>query len=633
MKPTLWTSSAFLVPYIIMLFTMGLPIFFLELVVGQYSGLGPNKAFQRMAPIFHGLGYCALVVITLITIYYQVIIGWTIFYIFASFSSELGWSSCDHAFNTKDCYSDSANAKCVSMSDEKKPFTFVNRTCLPVDDVCAIRNLSVHDSLHCTNGNGTLTHINWILTRTLSSEEYYRDYALGINGASWEEWGVLHWENVLCLLLSWIILFLCLMKGVQSSGKAAYFTAFFPYCVLLALLIRGATLDGAYEGIMFYITPSWEKLTDPNVWGDAASQTFYALGIGCGSLVTLSSYSRFNNNCHRDAFFVSITNTVTAILAGFVVFSILGFLAKQLNVEVKDVVDTGPGLAFITYPEAVLRMPLPQLWAVLFFFMLFTLGIGSQFAGVEAVNTAIVDQWPWLRMHKHWVAAGTCTFCFLMALPMCCSGGVYLFTLMDWNTASWAILIIGLAEVILVAWVYGCQNFLDNIAEMSMPFSKFTRCYWSVSWMVLAPVSLLGVLIFTLYSFTPANFGSYIFPPWVDALGWLLGIASLVPLPTFALYRLVRGKEVGLELLQPTKQWGPASTGTISPTIGGNEDIEKPYNAFESVQRSAADRDDTLAITAQKTGPMPADSNDNKQADNSAYVNRGFQFDISIMHD
>jgi len=64
-------------------------------------------------------------------------------------------------------------------------------------------------------------------------------------------------------------------------------------------LFSGVTLDGAYEGIMFYITPKWESLTDARVWGDAASQTFYALGIGCGSLVTLSSYNRFNNNCHR----------------------------------------------------------------------------------------------------------------------------------------------------------------------------------------------------------------------------------------------------------------------------------------------------------------------------------------------
>lgn len=60
----------------------------------------------------------------------------------------------------------------------------------------------------------------------------------------------------------------------------------------------GATLPGAYEGVAYYITPRWETLLDAAVWGDAASQVFYSFGIGCGSLITLSSYSKFSNNCH-----------------------------------------------------------------------------------------------------------------------------------------------------------------------------------------------------------------------------------------------------------------------------------------------------------------------------------------------
>lgn len=79
---------------------MGMPIFLLELVIGQYSGLGPDQAFTRMAPIFSGLGYCTLVVISLITIYYMVIIAWTVFYFFASFTADLGFGSCHNEFNT-----------------------------------------------------------------------------------------------------------------------------------------------------------------------------------------------------------------------------------------------------------------------------------------------------------------------------------------------------------------------------------------------------------------------------------------------------------------------------------------------------------------------------------------------------
>lgn len=101
----------------------------------------------------------------------------------------------------------------------------------------------------------------------------------------------------------------------------------------------------------------------------------------------------------------------------------------------------------IAYPEAVLLMPMQHLWSILFFFMMFILGMGSQFGGIEAICTAITDHWPHLR-DQHWkVTAGVCLACFIAGLPMVCNGGVYLFTLLDWHTASWAILLLGIAEV------------------------------------------------------------------------------------------------------------------------------------------------------------------------------------------
>lgn len=110
---------------------------------------------------------------------------------------------------------------------------------------------------------------------------------------------------------------------------------------------------------------------------------------------------QFRNNCHTDAIVVSCTNVFTAIFAGYAVFAIMGFLAHNLHVPVSEVVQSGPGLAFIAYPEAVLLMPMPRIWAILFFFMMLILGMGSQFGGIEAICTAIIDQWPHLREH-HW---------------------------------------------------------------------------------------------------------------------------------------------------------------------------------------------------------------------------------------
>jgi solute carrier family 6 amino acid transporter-like protein 5/7/9/14 len=95
-----------------------------------------------------------------------------------------------------------------------------------------------------------------------------------------------------CLALSWIIAYFCLIRGIQTAGKVVYFVTVFPYIILTAILIRVLTLDGAREGIEFYITPNWENLLSIGVWGDAASQIFYSFGLACGSLVTFASYNK-----------------------------------------------------------------------------------------------------------------------------------------------------------------------------------------------------------------------------------------------------------------------------------------------------------------------------------------------------
>lgn len=73
------------------------------------------------------------------------------------------------------------------------------------------------------------------------------------------------WRLTLCLLFSWVVTCAVSLRGVQSSGKASYFLALFPYVVMVALLIRAVTLEGAGEGILYFITPKWEKLATAEV--------------------------------------------------------------------------------------------------------------------------------------------------------------------------------------------------------------------------------------------------------------------------------------------------------------------------------------------------------------------------------
>ena len=104
---------------------------------------------------------------------------------------------------------------------------------------------------------------------------------------------------VVALVVAWTAVFLSLIKGIKSSGKVVYVTVSFPYIIMVILLVRAVTLDGAMEGILFYITPKWDKIMDVRVWESAAIQIFFSLSLSGGSLVTLASYNRFHNNLLR----------------------------------------------------------------------------------------------------------------------------------------------------------------------------------------------------------------------------------------------------------------------------------------------------------------------------------------------
>lgn len=111
--------------------------------------------------------------------------------------------------------------------------------------------------------------------------------------------GAPDWRLTIALLASWLTVLVVVIRGIRSSGKAAYFLAIFPYAVLIVLLVRAVTLEGSLAGILYFITPNWGELLTPGIWYHAVAQCFFSLTVCFGAVVMFASHNKFDHDVYR----------------------------------------------------------------------------------------------------------------------------------------------------------------------------------------------------------------------------------------------------------------------------------------------------------------------------------------------
>ncbi|XP_071963769.1 sodium- and chloride-dependent GABA transporter 2-like isoform X2 [Antedon mediterranea] len=507
-------GGAFLIPYFTCLLFGGIPLVIMEVAMGQYTSQGGITCWA-ICPIFKGIGVASIVIIQFLNYYYNIILAWAIFYMFKSFTRVLPWSHCDNSWNTPNC------ANFSLIADVRKE----NGTLIEIDG----QNYTIIDGK--VNGTKLVPAVI----------EFWERKVLKIHlSEGFDDLGGMNWEMVGCLFLAWVIIYFCIWKGVKSTGKVVYFTATFPYVLLTILMIRAVTLEGAKDGLIFYLKPNTTKLAESEVWMDAATQVFFSYSIGLGTWCALSSFNKFHHNFWRDCIVFIAVNSGTSIYAGIVIFSVIGFMSVTQGVPIDEVARSGPGLAFVAYPEGIAQMPIAPLWSIMFFFMVLLLGIDSQFVGVEGLVTAIVDLFPnYLRRghRKELFILGVCIWSFFIGLTMVSYGGMYVFQLFDYYSASGsALLWIAFFEAIAIGWVYGPNRFLDHFEEM---LGFRVRGYWlRICWMLFTPLFAVGIFLFSLIEYNHLEYTSfhetYRYPTGGYVFGWMLAVTSMCMVPLIA---------------------------------------------------------------------------------------------------
>ncbi|XP_074652223.1 sodium- and chloride-dependent GABA transporter 2-like [Tubulanus polymorphus] len=502
-------GGAFLIPYAICLVCCSLPVFFLEVALGQFMSLGGWKAW-RICPLFQGIGIASAVIVFFSNSYYAVIIAWALYYLSMSFSSVLPWTHCDNAWNTERCSVSKLSVNCSLMNGD------LNVTCQNITNITALNTVD-------------------------PVVEFWERKILKISPGV-DQPGTVVWELAVALFVTWILCYFSIWKGIKWTGKVVYFTSLFPYLVITILTINGALLEGSLDGVIFYLKPDFSKLLDPGVWYDAGTQTFYSYAIGYGALTALGSYNKFNNNVYRQCILVAIINCSTSLYAGFAVFCALGFMAKQQGVPIQDVASSGPGLVFIAYPKSIGAMSVPQLWAVLFFIMILLLGMSSEFACCEGFVTTMSDFFPKLLRKSPNREIFTAVYffaSFLVGLSMITNGGMYVFQMFDYYSVSgFCLLWVCFFEVAAIAWVYGAKRFYDNIQMM---IGYRMNPWFLICWMGLAPALMGGIFLFSAVKFKVLTYNhTYVYPEWAQAIGISLALISMIQIPLFLVYKLIR---------------------------------------------------------------------------------------------
>ncbi|XP_059946217.1 sodium-dependent neutral amino acid transporter SLC6A17 isoform X2 [Mesoplodon densirostris] len=508
-------GGAYLVPYLVLLIVIGIPLFFLELAVGQRIRRGSIGVWHYVCPRLGGIGFSSCIVCLFVGLYYNVIIGWSIFYFFKSFQYPLPWSECPVA------------------------------------------------------RNGTVAVVEPECEKSSATTYFWYREALDISN-SISESGGLNWKMTLCLLMAWSIVGMAVVKGIQSSGKL-------------------------------------DKMLDPQVWREAATQVFFALGLGFGGVIAFSSYNKQDNNCHFDAALVSFINFFTSVLATLVVFAVLGFKANILNekcvvenaekilgylntdvlsralipphvnfshlttkdyAEMYKVIKTvkedhfsalgldpclledeldksvqGTGLAFIAFTEAMTHFPASPFWSVMFFLMLINLGLGSMIGTMAGITTPIIDTF---KVPKEMFTVGCCVFAFFVGLLFVQRSGNYFVTMFDDYSATLPLTVIVILENVAVAWIYGTKKFMQELTEM-LGFQPY-RFYFYM-WKFVSPLCMAVLTTASIIQLgvTPPGYSAWIkeeaaerylyFPNWAMALLITLIVVAVLPIPVVFVLR------------------------------------------------------------------------------------------------
>jgi len=376
-------GSAFLIPYIIAMIVIGVPMLIMELSLGHLTQRAAPEAFKQVGRRWEFVGWWPIILSFMIVCYYAAVLGWSLNYLFYSFSDPLPWKG--------------------------------------------------------------------------QAGDFFFDEYLQMNESM--EFGQLRWPIVWAMLGIWTMMYFSIFKGVKLVSKIVLWTVPIPCVMLLILLVRGLTLEGAVAGLEYFLEPDWAVLKDVQVWRAAFGQVFFTLSLAFGIMITYASFLHRKSDINNNAVIIALSDLATCIVASIAVFATMGSLSLQTGQPVHEVLEGSKsiGLAFVAFPEALAALPGAQFFSVVFFIALLLLGIDSAFSITEAALASLIDKTKWLRP----LVLLTMSFLGMgIGLIYATQGGLNWLDFVDSNITNgpFGIMLVGLIECLVIGWIFDIKK-------------------------------------------------------------------------------------------------------------------------------------------------------------------------------
>ncbi|SMG21003.1 sodium-dependent transporter [Dethiosulfovibrio salsuginis] len=295
---------------------------------------------------------------------------------------------------------------------------------------------------------------------------------------------VVLYQAIFMFSVIWVV-----YRGV-GEGIERYCKILMPalFILMIILIGRSVTLEGAGAGIEFYLKPDFSKVTAGTVLA-ALGQAFFSLSLGMGCMITYGSYLQKDISLPGAAAQVCFLDTLVALLAGLVVFPAVFAFGVEPG--------AGPGLTFITLPGIFSKMPGGMMWSGLFFLLLFVAALTSAISLLEVACSYFIDK-GWTRAKAAWTMG---TLIFLLGIPSAISlggglkiGGKDFIDAAGFMTDQIMMPIGGLLICVFVGWVIKdiAKEELTNNGKLPL-FAGFDA--WVMFVKFVAPLSILYIFI------------------------------------------------------------------------------------------------------------------------------------------